>query len=70
MSKPSLPFSPVAFEFLTNALVLVIIAFQGQGCLPSVSETAENGIASRGALGGILKRRGYGDGTRATGASS
>ena len=26
MSKPSLPFPLVAFEFLTNALVLVIIA--------------------------------------------
>jgi hypothetical protein len=27
MSKPSLPFPLAAFEFLTNALVLVIIAF-------------------------------------------
>jgi hypothetical protein len=54
-------------------MVLVIIAFvkvQGQECLLSVSETAENGTASRGALGGILKRRGYGDGTRTAGASS
>jgi hypothetical protein len=27
MSKPSLPFPLAAFEFLTDALVLVVIAF-------------------------------------------
>src|SRR5882757_5383958 len=32
---------------------------QGQECLPSVSETVENDITSRGALNGMLKQRGY-----------
>ena len=31
---------------------------QGQGCLPSVSETVENDITSRGTLDGMLKQRG------------
>jgi hypothetical protein len=68
MSKPSLPFPLAAFEFLTNALVLVIIAsvYEGQESVPSV----EIGTASRGALGGILKRRGDGNGTRTAGALS
>jgi hypothetical protein len=70
MSKPSLPFPLAAFEFLTDCFGLSYYKVQGQESLPSVSETAENGTASRGALGGILKRRGYGDGTRTAGASS
>jgi hypothetical protein len=32
---------------------------QGQECLPSVSETVENDITSRGPLNGMLKQRGY-----------
>jgi hypothetical protein len=60
MSKPSLPFPLVAFEFLTDALVLVItVKVQGQECLPSVSET-ENGTASRGAFDRMLKQKDYG----------
>jgi hypothetical protein len=62
MSKPSLSFPLVAFEILTNALVLVIVASiygTGTGVFAKCLETVENDITSRGALDGMLKQRGY-----------
>lgn len=41
MSKPSLPFPLAAFEFLTNALVLVVIVVSVYGTETGVSRFAE-----------------------------